>query len=174
MTNVNPKSGVIPDDKQVPLPVAGVSQVQVKEHEPGGSRSDEDKLMAEIRAVSETDDQRHLESVQDLIKDAKRAEPEPQLPPDVEDAGVISPVIEAEKVISEGTTLELPIDEEAYKRGLHVKVAGAVVDKAVVGVSGLTALAMWVARLIKKAHKHTMRVVFRRPPAPKEGINDAY
>ena len=43
-----------------------------------------------------------------------------------------------------------------------------VVDKTVVGVSSLAALAIWVGRMVKVAHGHAKKAVFRRP-APIKG-----
>src|SRR3989338_6880964 len=68
----------------------------------------------------------------------------------------------AEEVVKSGTTLDLPISGATYKRGLSAKLTGKVFDKVVVGASSLMVLAIWIGRLIKIAHKHTMRVVFRK------------
>ena len=127
------------------------------------TRAEEDKIMAEIHTTAEAYDKQKLGEVEALIKEAKRAQVEPQIPADVEDAGVVHPQTEAEKVVQKGSTLELPVSEEAYNRGLHKKVVGAVVNKVVVGVTSLAALAMWIGRLVKIAHKHAMRVVFKKP-----------
>lgn len=139
---------------------------KAKEQEPAASEktaeAEEEKLMAEIRTVAETADRQALEAIQETIAEAKRAHFEPELPPDVEDAGVVSPTKTAEEVVKQGTTIELGTTEQAYKQGLHKKIVGHVVNKVVVGASSLAALAIWIARLVKLAHKHTMRVVFRK------------
>lgn len=135
-----------------------VSSPKVKEQEP----KSEDAMMAEIKTTSEVIDREMEAKVRESLAEAKRPVPEPELKPDVADAGVIHPQAEAEKVVTEGGTLTLPIDEATYKRGLHMRVAGAVRDKVVVGIGSLAALAMWVARVIKMAHKHTMKVIFRK------------
>lgn len=153
----DPNKNVGQADQQQAQPVA-TGRVS-KEQE---TVSNEDKIMAEIRTTAEAYDKQKLGEVEALIKEAKRAQVEPQIPPDVEDAGVVSPQTEAEKVVQMGSTLELPVSEEAYNRGLHKKVVGAVVDKVVVGVSSLAALAMWIGRLLRIAHKHAMKVIWRR------------
>lgn len=147
------------------LPATGsgppaVPRVKEQEALPGGKS--EDELMIEITTRADALDREHEAAVRESLAEARRAVPEPAVPPDVEDAGVVSPQLAAEDVVKGGTTLDLPMSESVYKRGLHQKVAGAVKDKVVVGVSSLAALAMWIGRLIKMAHKHTMRIVFRK------------
>ncbi|MBI2012696.1 hypothetical protein HYS90_02075, partial [Candidatus Curtissbacteria bacterium] len=112
--------------------------------------------------TSEAADNQAEKQVKEAIEDARLARPEPQIPPDVADSGVKSPQLEAENVVSEGATIELPVAEEEYHKGLHQKVAGAVVESVVFGVSGLAGFAIWVTRIIKIAHKHTMKIVFRK------------
>lgn len=152
------------DTAQVKARVGGVAPL-TKEQEPATSEmaaeAEEDKLMTEIRTTAEGADRQALEAIQASIKDAKRAHFEPELPPDVEDAGVVSPTKKAEEVVARGTTIELGTSEQVYKQGLHAKIAGHVANKVVVGVSSLAALAMWIGRLIKVAHKHTMKVIFK-------------
>ncbi|KKR65076.1 MAG: hypothetical protein UU05_C0029G0018 [Candidatus Curtissbacteria bacterium GW2011_GWA1_40_47] len=82
--------------------------------------------------------------------------------PDVADSGVKAPQSQANEVVTQGTTINLPISEKEYKKGLHQKIAGVVVNKVVVGTSSLFALATWVGRLIKIAHKHTIKVIFKK------------
>lgn len=141
-----------------------VPRVKEQEAVPGGKS--EDELMVEISTTSEALDRKHEAEIKEAIAEARRAVPEPVVPPDVEDAGVISPTAAAEEVVVRGTTIEMPISEASYKAGLHAKVTGVVRDKVVVGVSSLAALAMWIGRLIKMAPKHMMRVIFK-----KEAIN---
>ena len=134
---------------------------RVKEQEAVPSGKSEDELMVEITTRAEALDRKAEAKVKESLTEVRRAVPEPEVPPDVEDAGVVSPVAAAEEVVKRGTTLDLPISEASYKKGLHQKVTGVVKDKVVLGVSSLAALAMWIGRLIKMAHKHTMKVVFR-------------
>ena len=154
---VDPKSSQ--DDQKTGTSVVPSGAASAKEYEPS---AEEDKMMAEIKTTSEAIDKEALEKVQEAIGDVKQAQPKPVIPPDVEDAGVVHPESEAEKVVTEGTTLVLPVDEKTYEKGLHEKVAGAVVDGVVKGVSSLAVLAMWITRIIKLAHKHAMRVVFKK------------
>ena len=135
---------------------------EVKEREAVVSREEEDKIMAEITTRAEAADQEMEARVLETFPEARRPVPEPKMAPDVEDAGVVHPPLEAQKVVTRGSTLDLPISEQTYKQGLHVKIAGAVVNKVVVGVSSLAALALWIGRLMKMAHKQAMRVVFRK------------
>ena len=149
---------------------------KAKEQEPAVEKKGED-LAGLIQEV-ETHDKEAAEKVSGEIKEARQSVPEIGIPPDVADAGVKSPAQEAADVIAKGSTLDVPITEEKYKEGLHQKVTGKVVNKVVVGVSGLFALAAWVGRMVKIAHKHTMRVVFRKPSFAKasegkEEIKDA-
>ena len=139
--------------------------IKAKELEPS---LEEDKakakgILSEVIRASEAADEQTEKEVKSAISEARLSRPEPKLPPDVADSGVKAPQLEANKVISQGTTVELPIPEDEYKKGLHQKVVGTVVNKVVIGTSSLFALAVWIGRLIKIAHKHTMRVVFRKP-----------
>src|SRR3990167_6924424 len=137
---------------------------KAKEQEPAVEKKGED-LAGLIQEV-ESHDQEAAEKVSDEIKEARQSIPEIEIPPDVADAGVKSPGQEAAEVVKKGPTIEVKMKEEEMNKGLHQKVAGKVVNRVVVGVSGLFALATWVARMVKLAHKHTMRVVFRKAAGP--------
>lgn len=130
-----------------------------KEREP---KSLEDNLMTEIKTVSEAQDKQALEKLRGSMKEVKQAAPEPELSPDVEDAGVHSPQNKANEVIEKGSTLEIPVSEEVYGEAKKTKVGGKVFNKAVVGVSSLAAVAIWAGRIIKMAHKHAKKIVFRK------------
>lgn len=166
--STDPQTQSQDDQKTVVLPpLSSPGQPKAKEQEPSkAARAEEDKLMAEIVSTSEAMDAEALAKLQKESPEIKRAQPEAKLPPDVEDAGVKVPEEEADKVIKEGTTLSFPVSEDVYKRGLQSavigKVVGAVGDKVVVGVSSIGALALWVGRLLKMAHKHAMKVIFRK------------
>ena len=132
-----------------------------KEQEPAGEQKDE--TLGEFIEQVESHDKEQIEKVSaEIGKEARQSIPEIEIPPDVADAGVKSPGQEARDVVKKGPTIEVSITEEEMNKGLHQKVTGKVVNKVVVGVSGLFALATWVARMVKVAHKHTMRVVFRK------------
>ena len=122
----------------------------------------EGEIVAEIKTTAEALDSQAIEAVRTSIKDAKLSMPEPKLAPDVADSGVKVPQEQADEVIRSGTTINLPISEDKYKKGLHQKVTGVVVNKVVVGASSFFTLATWIGRLIKMAHKHTMKVIFRK------------
>ena len=135
-----------------------------KEQEPAGEKTGES--LGELIRQVETHDKEATDKVSAEIKEARQPVPEIEIPPDVADAGVKSPAQEAAEVVKKGPTIEVPITEEEMNKGLHQKVTGRVVNKVVVGVSGLFALATWVGRMVKVAHKHTMRVVFRKAAGP--------
>lgn len=128
-------------------------------------RKEEDRVMAEITTTADAIDREAIAKARESFPEIKQAVPEPELKPDVEDAGVKVPSVDAEDVITSGPTIELGTSENIYKKGLGMKVTGRVVgsvgNKIVVGVSSLAALAMWVGRMVKMAHKHAMKVVFR-------------
>lgn len=147
--------------KQVPVKTRAAVEKEPLSSELA-AEAEEEKLITEIRTTAETADRQALEALQSSMKDVKRAHFEPELPPDVEDVGVVSPVKKAEEVVEKGTTMELGTTEQTYKMGLHQKIVGHVRNKVVTGVSSLAAMAIWIARLLKMAHKHTMRIVFRK------------
>lgn len=157
---VNPSGD---DDQTSQAQQVPVSGTQVKEQEPQvTSHQEEKKILSEIVKSSEAVDDQAEQEVMKEISEARLATPEPKIPPDVADIGVKSPNQEAKEVITKGTTIALPIEESEYKRGLHLKIKTAVVDKVVYGTSSLFALATWVGKIIKLAHRHTMKVVFKR------------
>jgi hypothetical protein len=151
------------DDQSQKSQNQSVSGTLLKEQEAKPlTDKEEEKIVVEIKTSAEALDSEMIESVRTSIQEARLATPEPKISPEVADTGIKAPQEEANKVVSEGSTIELPITEQEYKTGLHQKVKAAVVDKVVVGISSLFALAALVGRLIKIAHKHTMRVIFRR------------
>ncbi len=168
-----PKSPqAISDDKKQKAQVPTSASVgRAKEQEPTAAteaiaRAEEDKIMAEIYSTSEATRKEALDRIEKELPDLKEKRQELKLPPDVEDAGVKIPEEEADNVIKQGTTLSLPTSEEAYKNGQHTKVSGKIEgapgQKIVVGVSSVAALAIWIGRLFKLAHKQAMKVVFRK------------
>lgn len=143
------------------------SAPKAKEQEPAPMKltaeAEEAKLMAEIRTTAETADKQALEAIQSSVKEAKRAHFEPELPPDVEDAGVVNPTKRAEEVVTSGTTIEVGTSESVYQKGLAAQVKGKTDDKKnVSGVASLAVFAIWIGRLLKMAHKHALRVIFRK------------
>ena len=89
-----------------------------KEHEPASA----DALMAEIQSASEAQDRAALERLQGSMSEIKRSEPEVELSPDVEDAGVHSPQKVADDVVKKGSEIELSTTEETYKQGQKLKL----------------------------------------------------
>ena len=122
----------------------------------------EGEILSEIVRSSEVLDKQAEGEIQKDLSEARLADGKIDIPPDVADAGLKSPQEDANEVIKKGTTLELPITESEYQMGLHTKVRAAVVNRVVFGVSGIVGLAMWIGRMIKIAHKHAKRVVFRK------------
>src|SRR3972149_8855304 len=122
---------------------SGVPGRAVKEVEPASEaavKAEEEKLMTQIKTTAETADRQALEAIQESVAEAKRAHFEPELPPDVEDAGVVSPAKAAEDVVIKGPTIEVGTSESIYKKGLHAKISGKSDDKKnVLGVSSLAA-----------------------------------
>jgi hypothetical protein len=131
-----------------------------KEREPDLRK--DDQIMAEIKSTSEVTDKQALDVLQGSMKEIKRSVHEPELSPDVEDVGVHSPQTKADEVVEKGTLLELPISEKSYEQSKGAKVKGKAIDRAVVGVSSIAAFAIWVGRMVKMAHYHTKRIVFRK------------
>lgn len=133
------------DDSQTVLQPAGS---HAKEVEP--ARAEEAKIVAEIKSVSEALDAEALDKIREHLPEAESRSEKPYIPANVSKAGVKHIEAEAEEVIRQGTTITLPIDEEAYARGQKEK-----------GVSSLVALTLWIGRILKLAHKRAWKVVFR-------------
>jgi hypothetical protein len=170
MPNPTQPNSAPTDDKNKKQPPSSMIDLQgraAKENEPTAEdRSadlEEEKLMAEIRTTAEAADKQALEAIQGSLKEAKRASFEPELPPDVEDAGVVNPTKQAEEVVAKGTTINLPLTEEEYQKGLKTQIHGKSDEKnSVFGVASIAALAIFIGRLFKLAHKHTMKVIFKK------------
>lgn len=116
-----------------------------------------------IREIHKEADRKAEREVKEVAgEEAGLREPEPQIPADVADAGVRSPEADASEVIEQGVA-ELPIDEKTYEEGQHEKITSKVtVKKEVYGVSSIVALALFVGRLIKRAHHHAKSVIFKK------------
>lgn len=134
-----------------------------KEQEPTQSEQS-DRAVSEIyETQKEADRQAEKEIQQALGKEGKLKEPEIKIPPDVADAGVVSVDTEASEALLKDTTVDLPLTEDEYKRGERAKVNAKVTQKKeVLGVASLVALVLFVGRMIKLAHHHAKRVVFRK------------
>ncbi len=156
--------------------LAAVGSSKAKEIEP--QRAEEKRLLDEVVEASEKQDKEAEEKLQESLgKEARLSQPHPKIAADVSDAGVVSPQRTASQVISKGPTVELPISEEEYVAGEKTKVKGNVADKEVIGVFSLAAFAMFIGRIIKLAHKHAKRIIFRDSSSTKvpeeKGAKDA-
>lgn len=121
----------------------------------------EEKLLAEVVNKSHEADRDAEKKVQQEIGEARLAKPEINMADDVLASGVRSPQKDANDVISDGSTLTLPIGEKEYKSGSAVAVSGkSDRERDVVGVSSISALVMFIGRIIKSAHKHAKRIIF--------------
>lgn len=132
-----------------------------KEHELTQSP---EAILKEVQEREKTAAKEAEEKVQEALgEEARLKEPEVKLPPDVKDAGVVSPESDASEMLEKGSTIELPVSEEEYEKGEHVKISAKVNEKKeVFGVASIAALAMFVGRLIKMAHHHAKKIVFRK------------
>ena len=132
---------------------------RVKEQEPAESV---EQILGGIQEKHKEADRQAEREVQDALgKEARLREPEAHIPPDVADAGVISPEKEASETLKKDT-VELPITEKKYQEGEHTKISAKVTQKKeVFGISSIVALAIIVGRLIKLAHHHAKKFVFK-------------
>lgn len=153
-TQVNPGAGAV--DGSDSSTVGGTVS---KEKE--SLKNEDDQIVAEIKDRSTELDRQAERQIQAEISGARLARPEPEIPADVSEHGVSSPELEAGEILKKGTTLQLPITEKEYEEALHKKVTGIVINKVVVGVSGLFALAVWAGRMMKLVHKR-LRIVFKK------------
>lgn len=131
--------------------------------------SSEEEILSEIVKTSEAADEQAEAKVKENLAiirqehDGKLTVPAPKLAPDVADSGVKAPQSEANEVITKGTTLSVEMTEDEFSRGMKGIVSGKKsIEKVVFGVPSLIAFAFWVGRMIKKAHGHAMKVVFKR------------
>jgi len=170
------------DNRPSKVQTGSVSGAIIKEQEPNSPVGGEEEILSEIVSASEAADEQAEKELQSAISEARLSKPEPEIAPEVAEGGVVVPQREANEVVVRGTTIELPISESLYQRGLHQKVVGKVVDKVVVGTSSLFMLAKWAERIIKMIHHHTVKrvtnVIFRKPsfakaPEGKEENKDA-
>lgn len=138
-------------------------QPRAKEQEPADGRAQEAADLAEIKEVSDSHDKEALRLVRESLPETKSGVEKIEIPPDVADAGVKSPEQEAEAVLANGPTINVDISEKEYEKGLKMAAGGQTDrEKNVFGTGSIVALAIWVKRMIKLAHKHTMRIVFRK------------
>ncbi|GEM_PF-3576857 len=150
----------VDDKKKTPVSVpAGTKEVEPK----SDGRAQEAAAIAEIKEVSDSHDKEALRLVRESLPEAKSPLPKIEIPPDVADAGLSSPEADGEEVLKKGPTINVDITEEEYGKGLKMAADGQTdKEKTVFGTGSIVALAIWIKRMIKLAHKHTMRIVFRK------------
>ena len=156
MATTTVKKMVVDDQKVASAPA------RAKEQEPG--RSQEAAAVAEIKEVSDSHDKEALGVLRETMPEVKSASPKIEISPDVSDAGVKSPEAEAGEVLANGPAIDVDITQDKYEEGLATKVTGKSdrVEKTVVGTASIVAMALWIGRMMKLAHKHTMRIVFKK------------
>lgn len=124
---------------------------------------EEEKLLKEVVETSRQADLEAEKKVTEAIgNEARLAKPEIKVPPDIAEHGVKSPQAEASEIAQKGSTIELPISEDQYMVGEKMQASGRNVKGTIVGVSSLIALATFVGRIVKLAHKHAKRIIFRK------------
>lgn len=134
-----------------------------------GARLEEEKLLKEVVERSREADLEVAKKFEEALgQEAGLSRPEIKVPEDFAGHGVKSPQVEASVIADKGSDIELPISEQEYKSGEKIAIKGLEDHQSVIGVSSLAAFVMYLGRIIKVAHKHAKKVIFRRPPA--EGL----
>ena len=134
-----------------------------KEQEPTQSEQS-DRVIGKIYETQKEADKQAEKEIQEAIgKEGRLKEPEIKIPPDVADAGVVSPDTEASEALLKDTTVDLPLTEDEYKSGEQAKKNEKVTQKKEgLGVASLIALALFVGRMIKLAHHHMKKIRFKK------------
>ena len=155
-----PGTGTIHKDDKKSKESQVVIAHPVKEGEPGSSTPTE----SGIREIGREADLRAEREVREHLGDeVRRAQPEPEIGPDLEIHDVKSIEKEASDVISQGPSINLGITEEEMEQAQHAKMSAHVDDhKNVLGVASVLAVAIWVGRILKMAHGHVTRIVFKK------------
>ncbi len=151
----------------VPVPVVTGDQKNTGEISIRGGkeidlqRGEEAKLLNEVIVESDKADDEAERKVQEQIGEARLSKPKVEISDEVAASGVRSRAKEASEVVVSGGNLVLPISQQDFEKGEKVKIFGKTdKDKDVMGVSSITVFAMFIARLIKMAHKHAKKVIF--------------
>lgn len=158
------------DDKNVALgqqpqtqPKSASDKVSVRGGKELDIRQEEEKLLAKVVEKSREVDEEAEKKISEHITEARLASPEIAIPADVKATGVKSPQNDASEIAKKGSDLVLPITEQEIETGERVKVsAKTYINKDVVGVKSIAALAMLVKRLVKIAHRHARRIIFKK------------
>ncbi len=149
-------------DKKEQISIRGGKELE-------GSVSEE-KLLKEVVERSHEADLDAEKKVQESISEARLSKGDINLPADVADSGVKSREKEASEIVQRGSDLVLPMNEEDYKSQEIVKIEGRTDrDQDVTGVLSVAGLVALIGRVIKAAHKHAKKVVFRNKESNTEG-----
>lgn len=144
---------------KIPTPDAAISK-PVKEQEIISTAGPVSEIL-ERDKVAEKKVEKEIKEV--AGEEARLKDEEIEIPPDLAEAGVKSPEKEASELLEKDAAIELPISEKAYQEGQHAKLTSKVtVKREVWGVSGIVAMAIFIGRLIKKAHHHAKSIVFKK------------
>lgn len=164
------------DDKQKPIQHAS-DKVQGKPSDDssqqigtrGGKEQDviykqQEKLLHEVQEKYKEADHEYAEQVKEAIGEAVRAKPDVVIPSDVADFGVKSRDQEASEVLKKDGTLEILTTKEKLDEDLKSGVGGKrLINKTIVGAQSVLAWAIRLHRLVKAAHKHAKKVIFKQP-----------
>ena len=104
----------------------------------------EEKLLVEAQELAQV-----RENIANLSPHIEHVEDEPKITQDFDDLGVHSPSQQAQKVVSLGPTLVLPLTSTQIKRGLHENIFQA-----------LRWLAVWCIKIAVMAKAKGMSVIF--------------
>ncbi len=181
----------VPDDRQSPKTVsagaAPLSSGGVKGDESIGTRTgkeqdaiykEEGQLLDEVKEKYKEADLEAQKQVEQALGNETKVKAEAKISPDVREVGVTSHDEDASDVLKKGGTIKIPVSQDVFEKGQSTRLGGKrLINRNIVGVSSLAALAIFVGRLLKMAHKHVRKVIFRKSGSEKdkvlEGADDA-
>ncbi len=124
---------------------------------------EEGQLLNEVKEKYKEADLEAQKVVEQALGSEAKARAEVKIAPDLREAGVASHEENATDVIKKGSDLQIPISEDTFQAGRSVKLGGKrFINRNIVGVSSLAALVIFVGRLVKVAHRHARRIIFRK------------
>lgn len=180
MTVHNKKNTDPPQKTDVSLPSTGSAQNDdaVKSTDEISTRGgkeqeaiyrEQSELLGEVKEKYREADLEAEKKVQEAIGSETEKKAENVIPPELAQHGVKHHEEYARDVLKHGGTLELPMTESAMQQGARTKISGKrFLNKSIVGVSSLAALAIYVGRIVKVAHRHARRVIFRGQKSAEE------
>lgn len=154
-------------------PVPVVDDKKTKTSPPQGSSVHKEKELASDKfGVSnvkehiksrEAFDEQALKAIEGEIEGARLKEPTPKVGADIS-MHLKSPQEEADNVIKQGSAISVGLTQEEYDEGQKEKVEVKKDWTTLVywGPKSLIAAVIRAGRLIKIAHSHTLKVVFRK------------